>query len=185
MRSPSEVQLAIIINADEESSSMDSATSLMSKKTSLTYVIDSRTHLSDRSKLDGMRTGDEELAELLSRESRMTFLTCHADSEHVLLVDEEKASTSFQPPIGACCSNVVTRDDGGAECEALRMSRSCDGGRCNHDTTTAIDGARCNVTAPRSSHGYPLLSNAWKRDDEEGSSSLVAKNIPAEVPVWS
>lgn len=114
------------INADDESSSLDSARSFRSKRTNLTYVIESHTDVSSRGKLDG--TYDDELAELLSRESHTTFRTCYIESRH--FIDEEKTSASLRQSIETCSSNVDTSDRR-VECKTFRITKSCEDGRCN------------------------------------------------------
>lgn len=112
------------INADNESSSLDSARSFRSKRTNLTYVIESRTDVSSRGKLD------DELAEFLSRESDTTFRTCYIESKH--FIDEEKTSASLKQPIEECSSNVET-NGGRVECKTIRITKSCENGGCTFD----------------------------------------------------
>ncbi|CAL1680192.1 unnamed protein product [Lasius platythorax] len=111
---------------DDESSSLDSARSFRSKRTNLTYVIESHTDVSSRGKLDG--TYDDELAELLSRESHTTFRTCYIESRH--FIDDEKTSASLRQSIETCSSNVDTSDRR-VECKTFRITKSCEDGRCN------------------------------------------------------
>lgn len=130
---------------------MDGTMSFKSKRTDLTYVIESCTHLPSGTKI----LTDEELTDLWSRESRMTFGMCNGDSKHSVKV--EKTLTSLVQPIEACSSNVKTSGRE-AERETFRISRSCEGGRCNFDTGEA----RRNDIAL----GYSLLAEARKQDDE-------------------
>lgn len=90
-------------------------------------MIDSRTDVSCRDKLDGMRICDDEL---LSRESHMMFQTCYKESRHFI---DEEASVSLKQPIATCSSNVETSGRQ-AECETFRISRSCEDGQRNFDT---------------------------------------------------
>lgn len=109
---------------DNESSSLDSARSFRSKRTNLTYVIESRTDVSSRGKLD------DELAEFLSRGSDTTFRTCYIESKH--FIDEEKTSASLKQPIEECSSNVET-NGGRVECKTIRITKSCENGGCTFD----------------------------------------------------
>jgi len=127
----------------------------------LTYVIDSRTDVSHRSKLDGMRITDDEL---LSRESHMTFQTCYKESRH--LIDEDKASVFLKQSIATCSSNVETSGVGQAECETFRISKSCEDGRRNFDTV--IDKARYDTVAG-TSRCHSSLAEAGNRDNDEES----------------
>lgn len=114
------------VNAESNSSSLNSAASRRSKGTNLTYVVDSRTDVSCSDMLDGMRICDDEL---LSRESHMT---CYKECRH--FIDGDKAPfVSLKQPIATCSSNVET-SGGQAECETFRISRSCEDGWHNFDT---------------------------------------------------
>lgn len=136
---------------------MDSAASCRSKRTNLTYVIDSSTDVSYRDKLDRMRICDDEL---LSRDSHMTFRTCYKESKH--FIDEDKASVPLKQPIATCSSNVET-SDGQAECETFRISRSCEDGRRSFDTVIG----RNAVT--ETSRDHSSLAEMEKRDHDEES----------------
>jgi len=120
----------------------------------LTYVIDSRTDVSHRSKLDGMRITDDEL---LSRESHMTFQT---------FIDEDKTSVSLKQSITTCSSNVETSGVGQAECETFRISKSCEDEQRNFDTV--IDKARYDTVAG-TSRCHSSLAEAENRDNDEES----------------
>jgi len=122
-------------------------------------VIDSRTDVLHRSKLDGMRITDDEL---LSRESHMTFQTCYKESRH--FIDEDKTSVSLKQSITTCSSNVET--SGVAECETFRISKSYEDGRRNFDTV--IDKAR-NDTVAGTSRCHSSLVEAGNRDNDEES----------------
>ncbi|XP_071565385.1 uncharacterized protein [Temnothorax nylanderi] len=145
---------------ESNSSSLDSATSCRSKRTNLTYVIDSLTDVSYRGKLDGMRICDDEL---LSRESHMTFRTCYKESSH--FIDEDKTSVSLKQPIATCSSNVET-SGGQAECETSRISRSCEDKRCNFDT---VIGKTRHDTVAGTSRGHLSLEEMKKRNNDEES----------------
>ncbi|XP_011694353.1 PREDICTED: uncharacterized protein LOC105453831 [Wasmannia auropunctata] len=146
---------------ESNSSSMDSAVSCRSKRTNLTYVIDSRTDVSCRDKLDGMRICDDEL---LSRESHMTFQTCCKESRH--FIDGDKASVSLKRAIATCSSNVET-SGGQAECETFRISRSCsEDGRRNGDTV--IGKVQRNAVAG-ASRDHSSLDETEKRESDEES----------------
>lgn len=128
------------INVESNSSSLDSAASCRSKRTNLTYVINSRPDVSYRSKLDGMRICDDEL---LSCDSHMTFRTCYKESRY--FINEDKAIPSKQPT--ATGSSNVETNDGQAECETFRISRSCEDGRRSFDTVIgrdAVTGTSCD-----------------------------------------
>ncbi|XP_050455385.1 uncharacterized protein LOC126853578 [Cataglyphis hispanica] len=133
---------------DNELSSLDSARSFRSKRTNLTYIIESHTDVSSRGKFD------DELTELLSRESHTTFRTCYIESKH--FIDEEKMSVSLKQPIEECSSNVET-SDGRVECKTIRITKSCENGGYTFDRT------RQDV---RNSHGS---RRTRKQDNEEES----------------
>ncbi|XP_011874273.1 PREDICTED: tetratricopeptide repeat protein 25-like [Vollenhovia emeryi] len=142
------------------SSSLGSAASCRSKRTNLTYVIDSNTDVSYSSKLDGMRICDDEL---LSRDSHMTFQTCYKESRP--FIDEDKGSVSLKHPIATCSSNVEI-SGGQAECEAFRISRSCEDGRRNFDT---VIGKMHRDTIAGTSCGHLSLDEIEKQNDDEES----------------
>lgn len=124
----------------------------------MTYVIDSRTDISHRSKLDGMRICDDEL---LSRDSHTTFRTCCKESGH--FIDEDKGSVCLKQRIGTCSSNDGT-SVGQAEREAFRISRSCEDRRCNFDT---VIGRVRNDAAAEMSHDHSSLDETEKSDNED------------------
>ncbi|XP_071635004.1 uncharacterized protein, partial [Temnothorax longispinosus] len=146
---------------ESNSSSLDSATSCRSKRTNLTYVIDSLTDVSYRGKLDGMRICDDEL---LSRESHMTFRTCYKESSH--FIDKDKTSVSLKQPIATCSSINVETSGGQAECKTFRISRSCEDERCNFDTV--IDKTRHDTVAG-TSRGHLSLEEMKNRNNDEES----------------
>ncbi|EFN85851.1 Tetratricopeptide repeat protein 25 [Harpegnathos saltator] len=151
-------EIGTIDNVDEESTSLDSATSLKSKRTDVTYVIESCTRLPSERKI----YADEELTE-------SSFGTCNGDSKHS--IDVEKASAW---PVEACCSNVETSGRG-AEHETFRISRSCEGERCNFVT----DESRRADTARFADICYLLkLENRTTKE-----SPLSAKDLPAGAAV--
>ncbi|XP_029172701.1 tetratricopeptide repeat protein 25-like [Nylanderia fulva] len=110
---------------DDESGSLGSARSFRSKRTNLTYVIESQTDVSSQGKLDGIY--NDELGELLSRESHTTFRTCYIESGH--FIDKEK-TPSLRQSIETCSSNVGTSGER-VGCKTFRVTKSCDDGRCN------------------------------------------------------
>lgn len=139
---------------------MDSAISFRSKRTNLTYVIESGTDVSCKDKPVGARADDEddELAELLSYESHMTFKTCYIESQH--LIEEEKTPCSLKHPVGACSSNIETSVE--RTNDTFRVTRSYEDGR-NFDS--AIDRTRHNdARIPRY---RSLLPETRKQEDKE------------------
>lgn len=126
--------------------------------TNLTYVIRSHTDVSNRGKPAEERNDEE--AEVLSRESHMTFKTCYRESGH--LIDEEKTLSSLKQPIEACFSNIET--SGRAECETFRISKSCEDGWRGFDN--AVDRTRYDVVA-RDPHRRSLYPETRKQNDEE------------------
>jgi hypothetical protein len=138
--------------------------SFRSKRTNLTYVIESsHTDVRSRDKLDVMRTeDDDELAELLSRESHMTFRTCCIESKH--LIGGGKMPTFLKQPVEACYSNIETSV--GRSNDTFRISRSCQDGWREFDSP--IDRMRHDHDiVPRISRGDTLLPEARKRDDDD------------------
>lgn len=103
---------------------MDSARSFRSKRTNLTYVIESGTDVSSKI--------DDELVELLSRESHTTFRTCYIESKH--FIDEEKTSASLEQSIETCSSNIET-NNGRVKRKPIRITKSCENGECTFDRT--------------------------------------------------
>ncbi|XP_072743327.1 uncharacterized protein [Anoplolepis gracilipes] len=150
---------------DDESSSLDSARSFRSKRTNLTYVIESRTDVSSQDKFD------DELVELLSRESHTTLQTCYIESKH--FIDEEKTSASLKRSIEACSSNVET-NSGRVECKTIRITKSCENGKCSSFDRTDKD------VVTRTSHGS---HRTRKQDDEE--ESFLRETFFDSVPVRS
>ncbi|XP_020289532.1 uncharacterized protein LOC109857541 isoform X2 [Pseudomyrmex gracilis] len=148
---------------DEESSSLESARSFRSKMTNLTYVIESHTDVSpDKGK--PAETRNDEEAEVLPRESHMTFKTCYKDSRHVI-IDEERTSSFLKQPIEVCSSNIEM-SGGRAERETFRISKSCEDGWHRDDFDTAIDKTRYDVVA-RDRHKRSLYPETRKQGDEE------------------
>lgn len=127
---------------------MDSARSLRSKGTNLTYVIESRT---DVSKLD------DELVELLSRESHTTFRTCYIESKH--FIDEDKTLASLGQSIETCSSNIET-NNGQVECKTIRITKSCENEGCTLDRSDQVE------HRTRTSHGS---RKTHEQSDEEES----------------
>ncbi|XP_067205877.1 outer dynein arm-docking complex subunit 4-like [Linepithema humile] len=147
---------------DEESSSLDSAMSSRSKRSNLTYMIESRMNVSSKDKPDEMKMYDDKLMELLSRESQMTFRTCDVESRH--FIDEEKILASLKQPI-ECFSNVETNDRR-TECETFRISRSCENEWSNFDN--AVNRTYSDPVA-RTSHKHLLSFGTQKQNDEKES----------------
>jgi len=138
--------------------------SFRSKRTNLTYVIESsHTDVQSRDKLDVMRMeDDDELAELLSRESHMTFRTCCIESKH--LIDDGKMPTFLKQPVEACYSNIETSV--GRSNDMFRISRSCQDGWRDFDSP--IDRMhQDHGIVSRISRGDTLLPEARKQDNDE------------------
>lgn len=131
-----------------------------SERTNLTYVIESCTHFSNETQVHS----DQELTESSPRDSRMTFGGCNGDSEHSVGVKETSASPAR--PTEACSSNVETSGRG-AERETFRISRSCEGGRCNSDTVEAPRSD--DITRSSYQREYSLLTEAREQGDEKES----------------